>query len=373
MALLVAALAAAAAHAAQQPAEDVTLRIIVVSTMAEAQRVVGQLQGGESFVALAQQVSLDPSAANGGLLGRVAVSALRPELRQAVQGLQVGQLSPVVQIPTGFAVLRVVPPSDDAGPAGAAPSTPNRAVAATGAVRFVADVSGFPEASVALREHQKPRDWELDPQTICKVRTDSLAAAQTALEGDLTKGPLVASSASFDLVQALVVLGQMYAFGGRMEGALKWFGSAYDMAANSAPTVRTSLEEALGVAHFHKAVMDNDVHRSPGDRCLLSPRAQPAWSNQADVQKAIAYFSTYLAQRPDDLEVRWLLQRGPHGRRHLPVRSAAGAAHSSRLVRVAGRHRPVRRRGARRPASTVFGSAGGVIVDDFDNDGGSTW
>jgi hypothetical protein len=213
MALLVAALAASAVHAAQQPAEEVTLRIIVVSTMAEAQRVVGQLQGGESFVALAQRVSLDPSAGNGGLLGRVAVSALRPELRQAVQGLQVGQLSPIVQIPTGFAVLRVVPPSDDAGPAA---STPNRAVAATGAVRFVAAVSGFPEASVALREHQKPRDWELDPQTICQARTESLAAAQQALEEDVNKGQLVASSASFDLVQALVVLGQMYAFGGHM-------------------------------------------------------------------------------------------------------------------------------------------------------------
>ena len=66
------------------------------------------------FVALAQAESIDPTAEAGGLLGRVTLSTLPPELRDALEGVGPGQLSPVVQIPTGFAILKVVEDTDPA-------------------------------------------------------------------------------------------------------------------------------------------------------------------------------------------------------------------------------------------------------------------
>ena len=89
-------------------ADEITLRIIVVGSKEEAQQIFERLRQGENFVALAKQVSLDPSAERGGLLGRVALSSLRVELRNAVEKLAVGDVSEVVQIATGFAVCKAV-------------------------------------------------------------------------------------------------------------------------------------------------------------------------------------------------------------------------------------------------------------------------
>ena len=108
-ALLTAAILAAptvvgSLQSAQTPAGDVSLRLIVVSSTEEAQRVLERLTRGEDFASLAREVSIDPSSDAGGSIGRVAVSSLRPELRRALEGLAPGQMSPAVQIPTGFAI-----------------------------------------------------------------------------------------------------------------------------------------------------------------------------------------------------------------------------------------------------------------------------
>src|SRR5687768_7056395 len=112
-ALLLAALLALCGgrYAAQAP-DDVTFRIIVVSSPDAAQRVAAQIAGGVNVVALAQAESIDPSAANGGLIGPIALSSLRPELRDALAGLAIGAVSQVIRVPLGFAVLqRIQPPT----------------------------------------------------------------------------------------------------------------------------------------------------------------------------------------------------------------------------------------------------------------------
>ena len=119
-----------------------TLRIMVVSSREEALRLMQRLQNGEDFAALARAESVDPSAADGGLLGRIAISTLRPDLQTALRGLSAGQITPLVQVPTGFAFIRVehdsnLPP----------PTRPvSQALLATGSVKFVLDVGGLPEA-----------------------------------------------------------------------------------------------------------------------------------------------------------------------------------------------------------------------------------
>src|SRR5208282_1466593 len=94
--------------ASNSTTEEVTLRIIVVSSAEAAQHVVDRLQKGEDFAALAKQESIDATSNEGGLMGKLNLSMLRPELRDALQGVKVGQISPVVRTPLGFAVMKIV-------------------------------------------------------------------------------------------------------------------------------------------------------------------------------------------------------------------------------------------------------------------------
>src|SRR5262245_31740870 len=285
------------------PADGVAMRIIVVGSEDEAHRVVEQLKRGEDFAELAKKVSQDPSADNGGLVGRIAISGLRPELRKALEGVAVGQLSTVVQIPTGFAVLKVVPDSEAAG---VQPSA-SRALVATGSVKTVLDLSGYDFAIIALRQFRKPADWDLDPQTICQFRKQSLAETERGFERELSSGSFLGSTSDFDLAQAHVALGQMHAYFGRMSETIKLVKKAQDLVGGRLPGARLELEEMLGIALLHKAELDNGIYSSPGDRCLLSVKPYHKLTKTADLNKAIDSFSRYLAERPGELEVRWLL------------------------------------------------------------------
>ncbi len=113
--------------------------------------------------------------------------------------------------------------------------------------------------------------------------------------------------------------------------------------------------------------MDNGVYRAPGDRCLLSPRPA-ALADPRGARTAIDYFTKALARRPGDVELTWLLNLAHMAAGSYPAGVPAAALDSARGVRVGREHRPLRRRGAALGVDS-FSSAGGVIVDDFDNDG----
>src|SRR6266436_5218123 len=104
-------------QAGQDPPTTIELRIIVVSSQAEAEQLLQRLQTGEDFAALARQKSIDPSASDGGSLGRVDPETLRTELRDALRGALSGQIKGPVKIPTGYAILKVEGPSVTAGAA----------------------------------------------------------------------------------------------------------------------------------------------------------------------------------------------------------------------------------------------------------------
>ena len=353
---------------AAQSTDELTLRIIVVESMDEARALIDQLQRGEDFATLARRRSLDPSAESGGLLGRTAPAALRMELQQALRGLGAGQISAPVRIPTGFAVFKVVAPGEvgsDPGPA----ASPGRAVAATGAVRYVTDVAGFGEASVAMQQLAKPQDWELDPTLTCQLRKSSLAASREALERDLASRTFRTSGDTpDDTSQVQILLSQLHAYEGRMPQVIDRLERAYAMASSRSPEARPALEESLGIAHLHKAGMDNGLQVAPGDRCLLPMKPGHGLAQTADVDKAIAYFSTFLARRPEDLEVRWLLNLA-----YMSAGTYPGKVPASLLIPPAvfesaedvGRFPDV----APQAGLVSIGQAGGLIVDDFDNDG----
>ncbi len=88
------------------PAEATPAQRDSVKKLAEALRA--RAQGGEDFGRLATQYSEDPgSKANGGDLGFFGRGRMVPAFDEAAFALAAGQLSPVVETPFGYHVIRV--------------------------------------------------------------------------------------------------------------------------------------------------------------------------------------------------------------------------------------------------------------------------
>lgn len=90
----------------------VRCRIIVTGTESEAARARARLDDGspglsDRFAAQARAISLDPSASRGGLLEPISAADLSyaAAVRSALRNLPAGQLSPIIVLDNGFAIL----------------------------------------------------------------------------------------------------------------------------------------------------------------------------------------------------------------------------------------------------------------------------
>jgi tetratricopeptide (TPR) repeat protein len=382
-ALSVLALAPLHSHPQQPdaaPPERISFRIIVVETPEAAQGVREELAKGANFVALASRISVDSTASNGGLVGPVALSDLHPELRRALVALGEGQLSEVVQLPTGFAILKLVPPAESAagtassvsnspmGSAGSAGSAFASPLGAGSAVKYVFDVSGYTETVVSLRQAVLPPEAHENLPTLCQVRRQLSETAQNLVQKALSSNGGSEPLDAVDRAQTYFLLGQLHSYRGDMAPAIEAFEQARRVAAADVPDLRLQLDEALGIAHLHKAELDNGIFHAPGERCLLLTSRTEPLARTDDIRKAIDYFSRYLAEKPDDGEVRWLLNvahmfAGSYPRDVPRVQLIAPEAIAS--VQDVGRFPDV----ASEAGLVSFASSGGLIVDDFDNDG----
>jgi len=362
----------AAARPAQSPAppagREVTFRLIVVSTETAAREVAERLRRGADADTLAANESIDPSAARGGVIGPVVLAELRAELRDALAALTPGATSGVIRLPTGFGIVQLAEPRTGRP---RLRSTEIAGIAASGAVQPTVSVDGFAEANTILQEAPKAHDdWNMHPQEICEVRRSSMAemiASMTELTASMKAAGNTPAPDPVDVIQADVILGQIHAYDGRMAETIARFEQAYPGAVKNFPEALAQLEEMLGVAYLHKAEMDNGAYRVPGDRCLLSPKPA-ALADPRGAKTAIEYFTKAIARRPGDGELTWLLNLAHMAAGSYPAGVPAGdlippsAFESGDSI---GRFTDMA------PALGVdsFSSAGGVIVDDFDNDG----
>lgn len=86
----------------------VNVRHILVATEEDAQNVIAALEAGESFAALAQQLSTDEgSGAQGGELGWSPTSRYVEEFADAINALEIGEISEPVQTEFGFHIIQV--------------------------------------------------------------------------------------------------------------------------------------------------------------------------------------------------------------------------------------------------------------------------
>jgi len=90
-------------------AEQAHARHILVETEEEAQTVLEQLEAGEAFAALAEELSIDTgSGANGGDLGFVPQGLFVDAVDQAVFSLPVGEISEPIQSQFGWHIIEVL-------------------------------------------------------------------------------------------------------------------------------------------------------------------------------------------------------------------------------------------------------------------------
>jgi hypothetical protein len=157
--------------------QQITFRLIVVSSAERAQALLSDITAGASFEVIARAQSSDPSAERGGLIGPVALSELRPELRDALRDLQPGAVSSVMRMPTGFALVQRVRDAAASSMRGGE----ILAVASVGSVRGTISVDGFSEANTALNSIDKPEDWNQNPRQICELRQQTIGNVKAAL------------------------------------------------------------------------------------------------------------------------------------------------------------------------------------------------
>jgi tetratricopeptide (TPR) repeat protein len=336
------------------------LSIIVTASEPEAQRVRESLIRGEDFAALARSRSIDPSANDGGYLGNIDPANLRRELREALKGVGAGQLSAIVKIPSGYAILKVLKEAPGKEADQAIP-TKTQAVTGAGAVRLTYDYAGFASALLALSKFDKPVSWNRDLHQACEARVQSVGAVLEQLQSILAR-PNAPASLTRD---GNAVIADLHAYRGEMDEAIRYWQAAYDAALSASPNRAPQLEESLGVAYLQKAgaVLYQD---------FVFPRPLPADAapepQKEDLKKAAEYFLRYLKREPSDGEVRWLLNLtymlsgqypGSVPKRFLIApevwESKEEVVHFLDVAGAAG----VERRG----------QAGGAIIDDFDNDG----
>lgn len=362
---------ASTAHTQQVSLEE-ELGIIVTRTAEQAQEVRKELKAGMDFGVVAKEKSIDSTADEGGYMGRMNPEQLRAEFRDGLRGVRAGDLSDVVQTPNGFAILTVF---------SKAPNRPDlnkariAAMNSSKAVRQSIVVSGNGEAKSVFDQYSKPKGWDRELGAPCEIRRKSMPDAIHSMEqllADAAAQP-AGDVPPRDLIDGYSALAALHGYVGDMKESIDAWQHAYKVAQASFPGSVPYLQETLGVSYLHLAEMENGAYRNSGSIDIFPPMdTHSHFKKQENSKLAIQYFQSYLEQKPEDLEVRWLLNlayvtlgqypAGVPAKYLIPESAFAPKDGDSQGI---GRFTDV----APAAGLNAFKSSGGIIVDDFDNDG----
>lgn len=359
-------------HAAAQESDEpkaLDLGIIVMPTRIGMEQVLTELRAGLDFSVIAKEKSVDATAVDGGYMGRMRPEQLRTELRDALQGRKAGDLTKIIELPSGFAVLKILPK-----PPALTDLNPKRisALMSTGAIRYGAQLAGQVEANAILQQFPKPVGWNRDLPEVCTLRKQSLAQARSDLRralSDVQQKPTMDHDTAVDQINGHAALAQLYAYSGEMDDSIEEWKVAYQMAEREVPVFLPNLQESLGTAYLHRSEMRNGVYLDSTNLDIFPPlKDQAGFEEKGDSEQAIRYYEKYLKNTPKELEVRWLLNltymtlgqypNGVPAEYRMPASGFRSAQNIGRFVDVA-------------PAIglNVIRGAGGLIVDDFENNG----
>ena len=349
----------------------VALRLLVVDSAGEASRILKQLQSGADFAVLAREKSTDATSVDGGFIGPVDPANLRPELREALNGVAPGGLSPIVKLPSGYALMKVLPESevtklDQANRARQA------AIAAEGSVHNTPDIDGQLVALAALPTIPKAEGWDQDLPSICEVHQRAWSTAMDRVNRLLDpadpNGLTQTHGSAYDWAEAHYLKAQLHANVGAMPEAIEQLQAAYRLAEESLPESKPLLERALGIGYLRLSEMENDIYTKPGDRCIFPIQPGMRYVHPASSENAVRYFLKFLARTPGDVEVQWLLNLAEMTLGNYPDRVPPPNLMPPTLFASAesiGRFTDV----APEAGLALYARSSGVVVDDFDNDG----
>ncbi len=258
----------------------------------------------------------------------------------------------------------------------------NRRADGAGEFQTVLEVSGRIEVTRAMKMPDA-----LDLKSICQAKQDAERRAFLSAEGYLSalEKSVEANRHLLEIVQLHNELGQLWSYRGDMASAIKHFESARTtlvkaLVAN--PQYSEDLiylDEILGVAHLRKGELDNCVHNHNAETCIFPLSKQAQHKLTAGSSAAVRHFKSFLAKRPDNLEVRWLLDLalmtlGNNGSYRRDGSYATTRASKSPRISITPitPMAPIIPRFTDVAAQTGtdrISAAGGTIIDDFDNDG----
>src|SRR3569833_3131945 len=270
--LLVSVLALSVLGAAQGDpgSRALDLGIIVMPTLEGAKEIVKELSGGQDFSVLAKEKSIDATAIDGGYLGKVDPAQMRTELRDDIRGHGAGELTDIVQLPSGFAVLKLFP-----APPATSDLNPKRlsSLVETGAIRIGPLVSGVTEANLAFQAYAQRNGWDPhDLHRTCEIRTNSLADAKASVKDTLAHiGQNGAEVSPADQIAGHSALAQLYAYSGEMQESIAEWKIAYELAKEGDPAALPNIVESIGTAYLHLSEMDNNVYRGSTDLDIFPP------------------------------------------------------------------------------------------------------
>jgi hypothetical protein len=349
----------------QQPGpQDGKIGLIELATAAEANEVADQLKAGMDFAVLAKERSIDASSVDGGYVGDLSATHLPVKLKAVAANLRPGQISPVVPIDKGYAIVTVFT---------VAPKTQDLdakriyALTSSGVVQQNISISGLDEADAVFKQYPKPVGWNEDLSQPCKIRRESYASAVARTEQFLASPADSVPPAK--LQQAHVALAQLYAYQGAMAKSAQEWKKTYDIAQSSVPEVVPYVLESLGVTYLHLAEMENESYSSSGTMDIFPPLDHEAhFENEENSKLAIEYLEKYLAASPNDLEVKWELNLA-----YLTLGGYPEKVPAKYLIPISsfaskddiGRFKDV----GKKVGLNSFTEAGGLVIGDFDNDG----
>lgn len=354
------------AQTAPQDSDTVDLGIIVVSSLDQAEHEINQLQLGADFRALAKKDSIDVTADNGGYMGKMAISTLRPEMREALAGMKPGDVSKPFKSPLGYAILKIFKEVPSAGQASAAGG--NAGTDSTGSVKYVFTVGGINEYELGLRQASQLPGWDPTPEAVCRAKDDPRNKQRLEQALSPENLPALEAKSPLDVLYAYYSLGEMNGLEGNMGEAIKQYENAREATASTIPSAAIKLEEALGTSYLHKSEMENDIYHRPGDRCLLPMLPSSKYAKTEDSENAVQHFLKYLSANPNDLEVKWLLNYA-----YMTLGEYPDKVPPQYLIPASAfkpeEEMPRFHDVAPQAGLDAFSLSGGLIVDDFENNG----
>jgi hypothetical protein len=349
-------------------ARTIPAEMIVAGSLKDAQAIQRRLKNGEDFSVLAKELSIDPTSSDGGYLGEVDPESLRIELRDALLALAPRQISSVVSIPSGFAILKRL----DASKPSSESATEHTRLLATSALataRLTRDTSGYSEMVAAIRNNIPPGgDWGLDLKAVCDAREKAPLTGIAALQQQLAG--LGSGEDPTRLAYLHYTIAGLTSSLGEIDNAISEWEEAYKLAVSARrPDIAHNLDETLAVGYLHRALSaDHGSHPPVNETELVPAHTGSLHANRNDLAKAIQHLTRATHDEPSNLELRWLLNLAhmaagsyPEGVPQqflIPPSAFASSEDLGRFPDVA-------------PAAgvDVYGTAGGVIIDDFENNG----